>query len=94
MSMFSCAYFGKKIKDNQPLSAIDIKFVKGTDFSDREGEFIQVYLNALQREVPMIVTTSDSESQETWTGWPVTVCSQQCGSKLKTALEQDINFSR
>ncbi|MBD1223633.1 hypothetical protein [Virgibacillus halodenitrificans] len=44
--MLNCSWCNKKIGENDPLSAIDIKFQKGMDFSDREGEIIPVYLKS------------------------------------------------
>ncbi|MCJ7840738.1 hypothetical protein MUB24_07430 [Lederbergia sp. NSJ-179] len=89
--MFNCAWCTKKIAENQPLYAINAKFKKDIDFSDREGEIVQVYLDSIQSRVPMIVTTADSEAKKHGQDGLFTVCSRKCGEKLKTALAKEIN---
>ncbi|WP_343816175.1 hypothetical protein [Virgibacillus siamensis] len=81
----------KKIGENQPLHAINVKFAKGTDYSDKEGEIIQVYLTSRKTSVPMIVTTADSEAKKHGQDGLFTACSNECGEKLKTALSKEID---
>ncbi|WP_066196628.1 MULTISPECIES: hypothetical protein [Gracilibacillus] len=88
--MFECAYCGKKIGDNQSLKAIDVKFHKGFDYSNREGEVVSIYFHTLKRKVPMIVTTADSPAKEQGQDGLFVVCSNLCGKKLQSALRQEI----
>ncbi|MFD1361113.1 hypothetical protein [Lentibacillus salinarum] len=90
--MFRCAWCMKKIGDNQPLHAIDVKFAAGIDYSDKEGEIVQVYLNSRQTSVPMIVTTADSEAKKNGQDGLFTVCSKKCGKKMKSTLEKEIDM--
>ncbi|WP_010530123.1 hypothetical protein [Lentibacillus jeotgali] len=89
--MFRCAWCMKKIGDNEPLHAIDVKFAEGIDYSDEEGEIVQVYLNSRQTSVPMIVTTADSEAKKNGQDGLFAVCSKACGEKMKTALTKEID---
>lgn len=90
--MFTCGWCMKKIADNEPLSAVNIKFTKGMDFSEHEGEIIPVYLQSLDRNVPMVVTTADSEAKKAGTDGMFAVCSSACGVKLQAALAKDMNI--
>ncbi|SDQ90711.1 hypothetical protein [Virgibacillus salinus] len=36
--MFRCAWCMKKIADDQPLHALNVKFTEGIDYSDQEGK--------------------------------------------------------
>lgn len=89
--MFRCAWCMKKIAEDQPLYAISIKFVEGINYSDKEGEIIQVYLNSRKTSVPMIVTTADSEAKKHGQDGLFTNCSKNCGEKMKTALAKEID---
>lgn len=89
--MFRCAWCRRTIKENQPLFAISTKFAKGVDYSDKEGDIIEVYLNDLQTTVPMIVTTADSEAKKQGQDGMFTVCSQRCGKNLKSTLKKEVN---
>lgn len=88
--MLNCSWCNKKIGENDPLSAIDIKFQKGMDFSDREGEIIPVYLKSAVKNVSMIVTTSDSLAKKKGQDGLFPVCSDICGINLKEALNADL----
>ncbi|MDY0406520.1 hypothetical protein P5G51_015145 [Virgibacillus sp. 179-BFC.A HS] len=90
--MFNCAWCNKKIGENEPLSAIDVKFRNGLDFSDQEGEIIPVYLSEIDRNVPMIVTTSDSEAKRYGQDGLFVVCSNECGMNLKAVLAREMNM--
>jgi len=90
-NMFNCAWCNKKIGDNDPLSVIDVKFNKGMDFSDKEGEIIPVYLKEIDRNVPMIVTTADSEAKKNGQDGLFVTCSHECGKKLKSVLAKEID---
>lgn len=87
--MFKCAWCMKKIGDNEPLQAIDVKFAERTDYSNNEGEIIQVFLHSRQTSVPMIVTTADSEAKKNGQDGLFTGCSKPCGKKMKTALTEE-----
>lgn len=89
--MFNCAWCSKKIRENDPLSAIDIKLLKGMDLSDKEGEIVPIYFKELDKNVPMIVTTSDSEAKKNGQDGLFVVCSQDCGNKLKNVVGKEIN---
>lgn len=81
----------KKIGEDQPLHAIDVKFNEDIDYSDNEGEIIQVYLNSRKTSVPMIVTTADSEAKKNGQDGLFAVCSEKCGKKLKSSLAKEID---
>ncbi|WP_461176878.1 hypothetical protein [Virgibacillus ainsalahensis] len=80
----------KKIAEDQPLYAINVKFAEGIDYSEKEGEIIQIYLNSRHTSVPMIVTTSDSEAKKHGQDGLFAICSGKCGEKMKTTLSKEI----
>ncbi|WP_235793116.1 hypothetical protein [Virgibacillus salidurans] len=81
----------KKIADDEPLSAVNVKFAEGIDYKDVEGEIIQIYLNSRKTSVPMIVTTSDSEAKKHGQDGLFAVCNHKCGEKMKAELAKEIN---
>ncbi|QKY68734.1 hypothetical protein [Lentibacillus sp. CBA3610] len=90
--MFRCAWCMKKIGDNEPLHAINVKFNEWIDYSDKEGEIVQVYLNSRQTSVPMIVTTADSEAKKHGQDGLFAVCTKKCGEKMKNTLEKEMDM--
>ncbi|WP_100009886.1 hypothetical protein [Lentibacillus sediminis] len=89
--MFRCAWCMRKIAENQPLYAINVKFAEGIDNSDREGEIVQIYLSSRKTSVPMIVTTADSEAKKNGQDGLFTLCSRECGDKMKKSLEKEMD---
>jgi len=89
--MFRCAWCMKKISENQSLHAIDVKFAKGVDYSEKEGEITQVYLVSRGTSVPMIVTTADSEAKKHGSDGMFAVCNRKCGGKMKAALAKEVD---
>ena|SRR5699024_607267 len=89
--MFRCAWCMKKIYENEPLHAVNVKFAKGIDYSETEGEITQVDLVSRGTSVPMIVTTADSEAKEHGSDGMFAVCSRKCGGKMKAALAKEID---
>ncbi|WP_449354618.1 hypothetical protein ACUL41_16895 [Virgibacillus natechei] len=91
LRMFKCAWCMKKIPEDQPLSAINVRFVEGVDYKDVEGEIIQVYLKSRNTSVPMIVTTEDSEAKKHGQDGLFAVCDHKCGDKMKAALAKEVD---
>ncbi|MFB4168296.1 hypothetical protein [Virgibacillus sp. JSM 102003] len=89
--MFRCAWCMKKIADDQPLHALNVKFADGIDYSDQEGEIVQVYLTSRGTSVPMIVATADSEAKENGGDGLFALCSETCSEKMQTTLAKEIN---
>ncbi|MFD1387372.1 hypothetical protein ACFQ4Z_11170 [Oceanobacillus oncorhynchi subsp. oncorhynchi] len=89
--MFRCAWCMKKIGENQPLTALNVKFAEGVDFKGKEGEIIQVYLSSRGTSVPMVVPTADSEAKKHGQDGLFTVCDDKCGQKMKNALSKEID---
>ncbi|WP_236687161.1 hypothetical protein [Ornithinibacillus californiensis] len=80
----------KKVKDNNPVFGLSVKFVEGLDYSDSEGKIIQLWLNTRNTSVPMIVTASDSEAKLQGTDGIFAICSEKCGGKMKQTLSKEI----
>ena len=87
--MFRCSWCMKKIGDNEPLSALNIKFKGGVDLSDKEGQIIQVHLKSRNTSVPMIVTASDSPTKAQGTDGMFAVCNNSCGEKMRKVLVKE-----
>ncbi len=88
--MLRCAWCMKKIKDNNPVFGLSVKFVEGIDFSENEGTIIQVGLHTRNTSVPMIVTAEDSEAKRQGTDGIFALCSEKCGEKMKSTLAKEL----
>ncbi|MFD1738705.1 hypothetical protein ACFSCX_19500 [Bacillus salitolerans] len=82
----------KKIKDNNPVFGLCVKFAEGIDYSESEGTIIQVGLRTRNTSVPMIVTARDSEAKIQGTDGIFAICSEKCGTKMKNTLENEVSF--
>jgi hypothetical protein len=80
----------KKIKDNDPVFGLNVKFAKGIDYSEREGTIIQLWLNTRNTSVPMIVTANDSEAKKQGTDGIFPICSEKCCGKMQETLTKEL----
>ncbi|UOQ92151.1 hypothetical protein MUO14_16865 [Halobacillus shinanisalinarum] len=80
----------KKIKDNEPVFGLSVKFAEGVDYSDSEGTIIQIELNTRNTSVPMIVTARDSEAKTQGTDGIFALCSEKCGKKMKETVTKEL----
>lgn len=64
--MFRCAWCMKKIGENQPLTALNVKFAEGVDFKGKEGEIIRVYLSS-RGQVYQWLFPLLTQKQKAWT---------------------------
>lgn len=84
--MFRCAWCMKKIAAEDPLLGLNITFADNVDFSEKEGEIIQVFLESRNTSVPMIVTTSDSEAKKNGSDGIFALCTDKCAKKMRKTL--------
>lgn len=84
--MFRCAWCMKKIGEEDPVLGLNITLAENIDFSEKEGEIIQVFLQSRNTSVPMIVTTSDSEAKKNGSDGIFALCTEKCGKKMKETL--------
>ncbi len=87
--MFRCAWCMKKISDDSSLLGLNVKLADGVDFTESEGEIIQVFLESRHTSVPMIVTTSDSEAKKEGIDGVFTLCNDTCAEKMKQTLAHE-----
>ncbi len=61
--MLRCAWCMKKIKENDQVFGLSVKFAEGVDYSGSEGRMIHIPLSTRNTSVPMVVTTKESEAK-------------------------------
>ncbi|WP_284680364.1 hypothetical protein [Aceticella autotrophica] len=90
--MLKCAWCKKKIKENESLFGLNVKFNEEINPNKEGGKIIQVYIKSKNISVPMIVADADSEAKKHGQDGIFAVCSEKCGNKLREALLEDIRF--
>ena len=87
-----CAWCNKRVPENDEVYGLGAGLRPDIDFTDRAGEIIPVYLASTDREVPAIVTTSDSEAKRDGYDVIFLICCEKCGEALKAVLQTEIDF--
>ena len=90
--MLRCAWCMKKINDNKPVFGLSVTFAEGVDYSESEGEIIQIGLQTRNTSVPMIVTARESEAKLQGTDGIFALCSEKCGNKMKDSLTKEVTI--
>jgi len=63
----------------------------GIDLSDKEGEFVSLYLALLDKTVYALVPSSSSTAKTDGYDLIFITCSEDCAQSLKDALEHERN---
>ncbi|MGP4070006.1 hypothetical protein ACTWP7_15475 [Halobacillus sp. B29] len=87
--MLKCSWCMKRIKENDPVFGLSVKFAEGVDYSDQEGSITQLWLETRNTSVPVIVTTADSEAKKDGSDAMFALCSEKCGKKMKETLDKE-----
>jgi hypothetical protein len=88
-SMLICAWCNARILEDTEVFAISTKKHPGIDLSDHEGKFIPLHFALAQKWVDGFVTPKDSPAKKAGYDVVFTVCSENCGRALKTALQNE-----
>ncbi len=89
-AMGKCSWCGKVIPDDTPVFAFGGRKRPGADVSEFEGGAIRISLVTHDRSVVATVTTADSEARQDGYAFMFMVCSEECGSEMKEALEDEV----
>lgn len=89
--MLRCAWCMKKIRDDRPVLGISVQFADGIDFSESQGEVIQIGIHSRNTSVPMIVPADESEAKLQGTDAIFAMCSEKCANKMKETLTKELN---
>ncbi len=89
-AMGKCSWCGKEIPDDSPVFGFGGKKRPGVDVSEFEGLAIRISLVTHDRSVVATVTTADSEARQDGYAFMFMVCSEECGSEMKAALEDEV----
>jgi hypothetical protein len=88
-SMLTCAWCKARILEDHEVFAVSTKKHPGIDLSDHEGKFIPLHLALAKKWAEGFVTPKDSPAKQAGYDVVFTACSENCGSALKTALQNE-----
>ena len=87
--MTTCCWCGLKIKDEGPIYAIGCKKRPEVDISKYESKGMPVKISTLGRTIWSIVPPADSDARREGNDFMFTLCSEDCGDKLKESLDKE-----
>ena len=87
-----CSWCGKPISDDTPVFGFSGKKRPGTDLSEFEGGAIRITLVTEDRDVIALVPSADSDARGDGADFMFMVCSEDCGSKMKTTMQTETNL--
>lgn len=85
----TCAWCGEFVDEDVEIHAIGAKFPDGVDMKENEGNIIFLGFKAIDKKVPAIMSTSDSEAKKHGHDLMLLTCSQSCFKKLKSLLDKE-----
>jgi hypothetical protein len=87
-----CAWCRKKIGDDVPVFSVGARKRPGADLSAFEGHGVRMKLASRRRDVIALVPPVDSGARRDGYDLVFLVCSEECGTALKSATEEDIRL--
>lgn len=85
----TCAWCSEFVDDEVEIHAIGAKFSHGVDMKEHEGKIIYLGLKDIDKKVPAILSTSESEAKKHGYDLMLLTCSQSCFKKLKRLLDKE-----
>ncbi len=85
----TCAWCGEFIDEDVKIHAIGAKFPQGVDMKDNEGMIIFLGFKGIDKKVPAVIPTGDSEAKKHGHDLMFMICSQICYNKLKSTLDKE-----
>jgi len=81
-----CAWCNKAIDRDSEVFAVGAKARKGMNLKSFENSIMQIALTHINKTVPAIVTTRNSEAKKAGTDLLFMICGKKCSELLKKAL--------
>ncbi len=85
----TCAWCSEFVDEHMEVHAIGAKFAPGVDMNEHEGKIIFLGFKDIDKKVPAIISTSDSEAKKLGHDLMLLTCSQSCFKKLKNLLDKE-----
>jgi hypothetical protein len=89
-----CTWCRSHISDHMEVLGLGAKLRSDLDLSEYESHCIQIGMVLEERPIYMMVTAQGSEAKLNGNDGMFLVCSEGCGKKLKTALENEISLGK
>lgn len=89
----TCCWCEKRISDNQEVFAFECKKQPDIDISRFEGDIMPIFISSINKTLWAIVPTEESDARLAGTDFMFTICSRECGTELKEALNQEKQIS-
>jgi len=83
----TCSWCGFKIGSDGPIYSIGCKKRPGVNISKYEGQIMPVKMATLGKTIWAIVPPAESDARKAGNDFLFTLCSEDCGDKLKEALD-------
>jgi len=82
-----CAWCNKEIADDCEVFGIGARLREGVHLEGVEGEVIEVFSVAMNRNIPVAVVSGDSQAKRDGLDLMFMACTRSCATALKAALE-------
>jgi len=90
--MSTCAWCDKRIPDDSEVFGLGVKARQRIGSRSREGKVIPVVLALVDKTIPAIVTTGDSQAKRNGYDLLFMCCSRECAGLLKDVLQEERNL--
>ena len=87
-----CGWCNSRIYDNTEVFSLGARLRSGVDLSEYQSHCIEIALVSREKTLNMMVTVEGSEAKKDNMDAMFMVCSEECGSKLKNALKEEISI--
>ena len=93
-ALSKCTWCHSHINDQMEVLGLGAKLRPELDLSEYESHCIQIGLVSEEKPLYMMVTTQGSEAKNNGNDGMFLVCSEGCGKKLKSVLENEISLGK
>jgi hypothetical protein len=93
-ALSKCTWCHSQITDHMEVLGLGAKLNPDVDLSAYESHCIQIGLVSDEKPVFMMVTVEGSEAKANGNDGMFLVCSEKCGKKLKSVLENEISLGK
>jgi len=87
-----CGWCDSRIYEDTEVFSLGATLRSEVDLSEYQSHCIEVALVSREKTVNMMVTAEGSEAKKDNMDAMFMICSEKCGSKLKTALKEEISI--
>ena len=87
--MSTCSWCGKKVGNDVPIYAVGCKKRPNINIVRYEGKAMPVKISTIDKTIWSIVPPPDSDARRDGNDLMFTLCSENCGEKLKETLEKE-----